>query len=366
MYKNEIAEPLELIEEYKLNYIRTDSTLEDALRTLNQISVLYPERPLTLLIHDEDNRLTGTLTDGDIRRKLVSGSNLSDSVKSCMNTEFSFIRKNGGSYYDLEEYRALGIRLLPMINEGSEIIKIYDLTKLKSILPVETVIMAGGEGTRLRPLTNDTPKPLLKVGNKPIMEHNMDRLMSFGVENFSVSVNYLADQIVSHFGNGHNKAVNIRYIRENEPLGTAGSLSLIDSFRSDDILLTNSDVLTTLNYEDFYLDFKKRNADISIVSIPYRVKVPYGVFEMKDDQVSTLREKPEYTYYSNAGIYLIKKQLIRDIPFNSYLDITQFVEEQVNKGKKVVSFPFWGYWLDVGKPEDFENAQKAIQILESY
>jgi len=366
MYKNKTVEPLESIEDYKLNFIRTDSTLGDALKTLNLISDKYPERPLTLLIHDKENRLAGTLTDGDIRRKIVSGSNLNDLVKNCINRNFSFIRKNGGSYYDLKEFRSLGIRLLPVINERSEIVKIYDLTKLKSILPVETVIMAGGKGTRLRPLTNDTPKPLLKVGDKPIMEHNMDRLISYGVQNFSVSINYLADQIESYFGNGHDKAVDIRYIRENEPLGTAGSLSLIDSFRTDDILLTNSDVLTTLNYEDFYLDFKKRNADISIVSVPYRVKVPYGVFEMKGGKVSSLKEKPEYTYYTNAGIYLIKKQLIRDIPVNKHLDITDFVEGQVKKGKKVISFPFWGYWLDVGKPEDLQNAQKAIQILDKY
>jgi len=366
MYKNNISEPLESIEEFKLNYIRTDSTIEEALRILNTISDRHPERPLTLLILSQENKLTGTLTDGDIRRTLVSGSTLQDSVESCMNRDFSFIRKNGGSYYDLEEYRLLGIRLLPMLNDRDEIVKIYDLTKLKSILPFETVIMAGGRGTRLKPLTNNTPKPLLKVGNKPIMEHNMDRLMSYGVENYSISINYLADQIESYFGNGHDKSVNIRYIREDKPLGTAGSLGLIDSFKSDDILLTNSDVLTTLDYEKFYLDFKKQNADISIVSIPYQVKVPYGVFEMENGKVSSIKEKPEYTYYSNAGIYLIKKQLISDIPKDRYLDVTQFIEQQVGKGKKVISFPFWGYWLDVGKPEDFENAQKAIQILDSY
>jgi dTDP-glucose pyrophosphorylase len=366
MYQKDIIEPLESIDEYQLNYIRSHSTLEDALKTLNKISDLYPERPLTLLIHDSENRLTGTLTDGDIRRKIVSDNKLTDTVESCMNRSFSFIRKNGGSYYDLAEYRQLGIRLLPMLNDQSEIVKIYDLTKLKSILPVEAVIMAGGKGTRLKPLTNNTPKPLLKVGNKPIMEHNMDRLTSFGVENFSVSINYLGEQIESYFGNGADKSVNIRYIREDEPLGTAGSLSLVDSFKSDDILLTNSDVLTTLDYEKFYLDFKKQNADISIVSIPYQVRVPYGVFEMESGKVSAIREKPEYTYYSNAGIYLIKEQLVKDIPLNKYLDVTDFVEDQVGKGKKVISFPFWGYWLDVGKPEDFENAQKAIQILESY
>jgi len=171
---------------------------------------------------------------------------------------------------------------------------------------------------------------------------------------------------VNHFGNGNGKGIDIRYIREDEPLGTAGGLSLIESFKSDAILLSNSDVLTTLDYEDFYVDFIERDADISIVTIPYRVKVPYGVFVVKDDKISALKEKPEYTYYSNAGIYLIKTDLIEEIPKNEHLDITDFIEQQIDKGRNIVSFPFWRYWLDIGKHEDFENAQKAIQILESY
>lgn len=366
MSTKEIAEPVAELGEFKTNYIREEKLIEDALSLLNTISDEHPERPLTLLIHDAENKLVGTLTDGDIRRRLVAGVSLQDTVKSSMNRDFSFIRKNGLSYYNVAEYRLLGIRLLPVLNARDEIVKMYDLTKLKSILPVETVIMAGGKGTRLRPLTYNTPKPLLKVGDKPIMEHNIDRLSQYGIEHFSISVRYLGDQIVSYFGNGNSKNLNIRYIKEDEPLGTAGSLSLIDSFKSDSILLTNSDVLTTLNYEEFYLDFIEKNADISIVTIPYQVKVPYGVFDFKDDEVSGLNEKPEYTYYANAGIYLIKKELIEQMPKNKHLEITDFIEQQIANGMKVRSFPFWGYWLDIGKPEDFENAQKAIQILESY
>lgn len=352
--------------EFKTNIIREKTSLEKALRILNYISDVYPERPLTLMILNNEGQLTGTLTDGDIRRKLVSGTQLKDAVASCMNTNFTFIRKNGIDYHNISDYKHLGIRLLPLLNNNNEIIKIYDLTQLKSILPIETVIMAGGEGTRLRPLTYDTPKPLLKVGNKPIIEHNMDRLITFGIEHVSISIRYLGDQIVSYFGDGKNKGVNIRYLREEDPLGTAGGLSLIDEFKTESILLTNSDVLTTLDYEDFYLDFIERNADISIVTIPYRVKVPYGVFDLKNEKVSGLNEKPEYTYYSNAGIYLIKRELIEQIPKNRYLDITDFIEQLIKEDKNIISFPFWGYWLDIGKPEDFENAQKAIQILNSY
>lgn len=352
--------------EFELNIIQKRDTLEHALRKLNQISDKFPERPLTLLILNDRDQLVGTLTDGDIRRKLVSGTEMSDLVESCMNTTFTFLRKNGIRYQNISKFKLLGIRLLPLLDSDDHIIKIFDLTRLNSILPVETVIMAGGEGTRLRPLTYDTPKPLLKVGNKPIMEHNIDRLSTYGIENFTISIRYLGEQIVSYFGDGTNKNLNFQYIREDKPLGTAGGLSLVDQFKSESILLTNSDVLTTLNYEDFYLDFKEREADISIVSIPYRVKVPYGVFDLNGDRVAGLKEKPEYTYYSNAGIYLIKRELIEQIPKNEYFDVTDLIEKLIRQDKKVVSFPFWGYWLDVGKPEDFENAQKAIQILDSY
>jgi dTDP-glucose pyrophosphorylase len=348
------------------NYIDKDYSLKEALEIINHISDDFPSQPLTLLITDNENRLLGTLTDGDIRRKLVSGIKLTDSVESCMNRDFTFIQKNGLEYHNVIRYRQNGIRLLPLLDKDGRILKIYNLSEMKSILPIEAVIMAGGEGTRLRPLTYDTPKPLLKVGNKSIIERNIDRLITYGIENITISIRYLGDQIVSRFGNGNDKGINIRYVREDDPLGTAGGLSLIDDFKSETILLTNSDILTTLDYEEFYNDFVEHGADISIVTIPYRVKVPYGVFVLENDKVSALKEKPEYTYYSNAGIYLIKRKLIDQIPKNKPLDITDFIEQQIASGKTIRSFPFWGYWLDIGKHEDYENAQKAIQILESF
>ncbi|PKD43234.1 nucleotidyltransferase family protein [Rhodohalobacter barkolensis] len=351
---------------FETNLINKDSSLEDAIRLLNHISDNLPNQPLTLLVVNSDNRLFGTLTDGDIRRTLLAGTAMKDSVSSFMNKDYTFIKKNGLNHYNVKKYVEEGIQLIPMLNDKNQIVKVYDLSEIKSILPIEAVIMAGGEGTRLRPLTYDTPKPMLHVGDKPILERNMNRLISYGIENLTISIRYLGEQITSYFGNGEQKDVNIRYIREENPLGTAGSLSLIDSFHAETILLTNSDILTTLDYEEFYLDFVNRGADISIVTIPYRVKVPYGVFEMNGDHIAALKEKPEYTYYSNAGIYLIKRELINQIPKNQPLDITDFIEQQISNGKKVTSFPFWGYWLDIGKHEDFENAQKAIQILDSY
>lgn len=352
---------------YKRNIIQEDCSIEEALRKLNEISDNFPDHPLTLLILNRRKQLVGTLTDGDIRRKLVSGSRLNDHVSSCMNRNFVSLKKNGLEYHNVSKYREEGIKLLPVHNDNKELVKVYNLSKVKSILPLETIIMAGGKGTRLQPLTFETPKPLLNVGNKPIIQHNVDRLLTYGIENITISIRYLGDQIVSHFSNGNGEGMNIRYIREDDPLGTAGGLSLIDEYKSETLLLTNSDVLTTLNYEEFYIDFIERDADISVVTIPYNVEVPYGVFDLhQDNNISSLKEKPEYTYFANGGIYLIKKELIDQIPKNEYLDITDFIEKQIARGRNVVSFPFWGYWLDIGKPKDFKDAQKAIQILDSY
>ncbi len=352
---------------YRRNTIQENCSIKDALRKLNVISNNFPDHPLTLLILNRREQLVGTLTDGDIRRKLVTGSMLDDCISSCMNKNFVSLRKNGLEYHSLSEYKAQGVKLLPILNGNKDIFKVYNLLKVNSILPLETVIMAGGKGTRLRPMTFKRPKPLLMVGDKPIIQHNVDRLLTYGIENITISIRYLGEQIISHFSNGNGEGMNIKYIREDEPLGTAGSLSLIDKFRSNTILLTNSDVLTTLNYEEFYLDFIERGADLSVVTIPYNIKVPYGVFDLHQNNcVSSLEEKPEYTYFANAGIYLIKKELIDRISKNKHLDITDFIEEQIARGRNVVSFPFLGYWQDIGKPDDFENAQKDIQILDSY
>lgn len=352
---------------YNLNIIQEDCRIREALQRLNELSDNFPDLPLTLLITNRRKQLVGTLTDGDIRRTLVAGSILGDRISTCMNKNFVSLKQNGLEYCCLSEFREKGVKLLPIQNDDKEIVKVYNLLEIKSILPLETIIMAGGMGTRLQPMTLKTPKPLLNVGDKPIIQHNVNRLRRYGIENITFTIRYLGDQIVSYFSNGNGEGLNVRFIHEeDEPLGTAGGLSLIDTFKSETILLTNSDVLTTLNYEEFYVDFIERGADISVVTIPYSVKVPYGVFDMQNNCVSSLKEKPEYTYFANAGIYLIKKELIDQIPKNKYLDITDFIEDQIARGRNIVSFPFWGYWLDIGKPEDFENAQKAIQILDSY
>jgi len=223
--------------------------------------------------------------------------------------------------------------------------------------------MAGGLGQRLKPLTDQTPKPLLKVGDKAIMEHNLDRLTMFGINDFWVSVNYLGDQIVQYFGNGKEKNISIEYVWEKEPLGTIGAVANIEDFQHDYILITNSDLLTNIDYEQFFLEFIKQDADLIVLTIPYQVSIPYAVLETKEGIVKSFKEKPIYTYYSNGGIYLMKKEMLDYIPKNKFYNATDLMEIIIKKKHKIISFPFSGYWLDVGKHEDFEKAQIDIKNI---
>jgi dTDP-glucose pyrophosphorylase len=337
--------------------ILCDKTVTDALIQMDKLG-----QQLTLFVVDSDNKLKGTLTDGDIRRGLLKKLSLNDRVESFMFKDFSFLKKNSFTVEGVAEIRNKGVLLLPTVDEDFRITKIVNLTTTKTILPLDVVVMAGGEGRRLRPLTETTPKPLLKVGSKPIIEHNVDRLINFGIDDFWICIRYLGDQIVKYFGDGSKKNVCIEYVEEKVPLGTIGSIKNIENYQHENILVTNSDILTDLDYEDFYLDFIKNKADLSIVTIPYRVGIPYAVLETSDRRVLSFKEKPTYTYYSNGGIYLMKKEVIEKIP-SAFYNATDLIELLINEGKKVISYPLTGYWLDIGRMEDFEKAKSDISHL---
>jgi NDP-sugar pyrophosphorylase family protein len=221
--------------------------------------------------------------------------------------------------------------------------------------------MAGGKGQRLLPMTENIPKPLLKVGGKPILEHNFDRLVTYGINDFWISVNYLGEQIESYFGNGSSKNVNISYVKESESLGTVGAVSLINDFKHEYVLIANSDLLTNIDYEHFFLDFLSQDADMAVVTIPYQVNIPYAVLETNEGRVLNFKEKPTFTYYSNGGVYLFKRQIIDLIPKNSFFNATDLMEKLIKENYKVISIPFAGYWLDIGKHDDFEKAQNDIK-----
>jgi len=352
------------MQNFQKNLIHYKKSTRDSLIKINEISENYPHESLALFVIDDNGKCIGTITDGDVRRNLVEGHSIEKPVSEFMNPDFHFLRMDSYNMDDANSFCEKNIKLVPILDQDNRLVKILDLSKKKSLLPLDAVIMAGGKGTRLRPLTDDIPKPLLKIGNKPIIEYNIDRLNQYGIDNLYMTINYLGNQLVEYFGNGNEKDMNIQYVRESTPLGTIGSLSLINDFHHDHILLMNSDLLTTIDYHSFFMDFKNKGADMAVASIPYQIKVPYAVLDVNGEGIKSFQEKPELTYYSNAGIYIIRKELMSRIPQNKYLDVTDFMEGLLADGKKISYFPILGYWLDIGKHEDFEKAQKDIKLLD--
>jgi len=256
------------------------------------------------------------------------------------------------------------LKIIPILNDDNVIVDILDFNIQKTLIPADAVLMAGGEGKRLRPLTENTPKPLLKVGEKPIIEYNIDRLINYGIKTINLSINYLGEQLVDYFGDGSTKGVAIKYVKENKPLGTIGSILLVEEFLNDDIIVMNSDLLTNIDFADFYKMYKESDADMAVAATSYNVDVPYAVLEVDNGiEVKSLKEKPRYTYYSNAGIYIIKKALLKMIPENQFYDITDLMERVLEMNLKLITFPINGYWLDVGKHEDFKKAQEDIKYI---
>jgi dTDP-glucose pyrophosphorylase len=344
---------------YIQHLLKKASSIKDALIKLDALA-----KDAILFIIDDLGKLQGSLTDGDVRRGLLNGVQINENVTKILQTNPKFILKSNYDLQEIIDLRSENYKVFPVLDDDGIIINVVNFRLIKSYLPLDAVIMAGGKGTRLRPLTNDVPKPLLPVGDKTIMEHNVDRLTEFGIDDFWFSVNYLGDKIEDFFGSGKEKNLSINYVWEDTPLGTIGAISKIDNLKHADVLVTNSDILTNLDYEQFYLDFKRSNADLSIASIPYNVNIPYAVLEKDEDATITgFKEKPTYTYYSNGGIYLMKKSVLGLIPKNTFYNATDLIEKLLSLNKKVVSFSLEGYWLDVGKHDDYKKAQIDINKI---
>ncbi|WP_460924057.1 nucleotidyltransferase family protein [Pontibacter brevis] len=344
--------------DYHRHIIRCNSPMKQALAQLNELAA-----DAILFVVDENEKLMGSLTDGDVRRGFLRGLSMDDVVDAYIQPNPKYLQKGAYTIEEVISYRKNNFKIIPVLCQDGKIVNVINFRFLKSYLPMDAVLMAGGRGSRLRPLTDTTPKPLLKVGDKPIIEHNLDRLISFGIDDFWMSVRYLGEQLEDYFGDGSSRYVNIKYVWEDEPLGTLGAVSKIDEFQHDCILVTNSDILTNLDYEDFYLDFKAKDAALSVVSIPYTVSIPYAVLETENGSIKNFKEKPTYTYYSNGGIYLIKKDVLKYIPKDTFYNTTDLMELLIKNGYLVNSYPLRGYWLDIGKPEDFKKAQEDINQI---
>lgn len=345
------------MKDFKKHIISEDAKLMDALQQLNRLS-----GNMILFVVNSKHMMVGALTDGDIRRGMLKGLSQMDLVSDYMNRQYRYLEKRPDPL-EVIKLRDEGFKVIPLLDDGKRILKVFDLSRLKNILPVDAVIMAGGRGVRLKPLTDDTPKPMLKLGKKPIMEYTIDGLIEYGIENIHITINYLGHLIKEYFGNGSSKGINLHYVEESEPLGTVGGLSLIDNFNNDTILLTNSDLFTNINYEDFYLNFIREKADMAVASIPYTVNIPYAVFNRKGSRVKSFSEKPINTHFANAGIYLLKRNLIELIPRNQPSNATDLMQKVIDKGMTLIHNALVGYWIDIGKHEDYEKAKEIVKHL---
>lgn len=338
--------------------IFSTATILDALKALDGTSHDWQ----TLFVVDEAERMVGTLTDGDIRRGLIGGASLSTPVSEIMHTSFKFVRDGQYDAKLLKEFREKQIFFIPVLDNESHVVKVCNLIKYRNFLPVDAVLMAGGKGERLRPLTEKTPKPLLPVGDKAIIDHNVDRLISFGIKHISVTVNYLGEQLEEHFREPR-KEVQVQTIREPKFLGTIGSIKFVPEFFNDTVLVMNSDLFTNINYEDFFLHFKEHNADMSVAAIPYDVDIPFGILNLDGRNITGLSEKPHYDYYANAGIYLIKKTAFDLIPEDIMFHSTNLLEALVAAGRKVIRFPLGGTWIDIGTPQEYKRANDLVKYM---
>ncbi len=343
----------------KNHIISQELTLLEALSCINSLA---PD-PLVLFVVDDENHMVGTLTDGDSRRALISGASVDDKVEKIMHRNFNYMKvEDAEDVKEIKHQRERKMRLVPLLDKEQHIVDIINLEKFKTRLPVDAVMMAGGKGERLRPLTEKTPKPLLPVGNKAIIDHNVDRLISYGVQHISVTVNYLKEQIEEHYREPRN-SVQIQTVREPKYLGTIGSIRFVPKFYNDTVLLMNSDVFTNIDYEDFYLHFRQHNADMSVAAIPYNVSIPYGILDLDGRNIHGLLEKPKYTYYANAGIYLIKRQALDEIPNDTFFNATDLVEKLISEGKSVIRYPLNGTWIDIGNPQEYQKANDLIRHM---
>ncbi len=334
------------------------STVIEALGKMNGIP---SGMPLVLFVISENGKVVGSVTDGDIRRALVGGARLDSQICRVMNKKFHYVLDKR-DYKKVREFRDANLQLVPHISKSGKLLDIINLRQKRACLPIDAVIMAGGKGIRLQPYTNDIPKPLLPIQDKPIIAHNIDRLMAYGVEKFHISVNHMKGQIMDYVGK-HYGHLGVDFIEEGNPLGTIGSVRLAKKFFNDDILVINADILSNIDFEDFFLKYKEGGADMSVAAFAMKIDVPYAVLETSGNMIRGFSEKPTYNYYSNAGIYLFGKKTVKSIPKNVPYNATDMVEKLISKGKKVSYFPIVGYWLDIGTAQNYSKAKRDINYI---
>jgi dTDP-glucose pyrophosphorylase/CBS domain-containing protein len=320
------------------------------------------------LVVNEQRRLISTITDGDIRRAILAGTDLEqpistllDKVKLPKYSQPITAPVNTPTSHLIQVMTENQVRHIPLTNAFGEVVEVATLSELVRDyeLPMTAVVMAGGYGTRLRPLTNDLPKPMLPLGDRPLLEHIVDQLKTAGIRKLNITTHYKAHIIEEHFKDGREFGVDINYVDEGEPLGTAGALSLLED-SNDPLLVINGDIVTKVDLRAM-LDFhKEHDAEMTVAVRQHETHVPYGVVELDGVDITGIAEKPVYRFLVNAGIYLLNPQACRRVPFGQRYDMPELISEIRASGMRVIGFPIQEYWIDVGQLDDYTRAQADV------
>jgi dTDP-glucose pyrophosphorylase len=310
------------------------------------------------LVVDGERRLLDTITDGDLRRAILNGTDLSLPVSSLASRRQHpplTAQATSSRAQQLAIMCENKIRQLPLIGSRGEVKDLVLLDELAGP-PLSAVVMAGGEGLRLRPLTEKVPKPMLPIGAKPLAERTVEQLRAAGVQQVFFATHYKSESLARHFGDGANFGVAINYLDEQQPLGTAGALARMTNSAAP-LLIVNGDILTTLNYRSMLAFHEENNADMTVAVRHYEFRVPYGVVATDGVQISGLTEKPAHRFFVNAGIYLVQPSVCRYVPRDRRFDMTELIAAAIADSRKVIAFPVSEYWIDIGDLENYEKAR---------
>lgn len=343
---------------YKTNKALTEVLSVHPKAAIREVIAVIDRGAAQVALVSERDRLIGIVTDGDIRRGLLRGESLDAPVTNIMRREFRSLPANATAAEALALMQCETLHQIPALDQTGKVVHLFlleDLIKPQR-LPNSVVIMAGGEGKRLRPLTHDCPKPMLQVAGKPLLEIILKQCLDAGFEHFYFAVNYLKEQIQSHFQDGSAWGARIQYLEEDKPLGTAGALSLLPQRPDHPFLVLNGDVLTRVDYTHLLRFHADHQSTATLCVREHSTQIPYGVVRMDDVKVVALEEKPVLTHYVNAGIYLLNPDVLDLVPKDVFFDMPQLLETAAQQGKPVSAFPIHEYWLDIGHPETLERA----------
>ena len=340
---------------WEKSILKESNTMQEAVQVLDE------EALRIVMIVDNDYKLIGTITDGDIRRGLLRHLPMNTSLSEVMFREPTVASVEDDRDKILMQMKALDLMQIPLLDKEKRVV---GLETIKHILennryenPV--FLMAGGFGKRLRPLTNNTPKPLLKVGSKPILESILEQFIDAGFYNFYISTHFKAQMVKDYFGDGSKWNVNINYVFEEKPLGTAGSLGLLPKNLLDlPILIMNGDLLTKVDFVELLNFHNRLNGDATMCVREYDFQVPYGVVKSKDHIITSIEEKPRHSFFVNAGIYVLNSSMLDNIDGQSYLDMPELIQRQIDNSGQVTLFPIHEYWMDIGRIDQFKKAQQ--------